>query len=307
VFDVKKGYQKLLQASMTRQLHLAPQNEAVQEEREDYQLKDLFETDGYICLRQSIPPSSVNEWKEYGETILKRVFQRLHENGHTTFPTPYRTNNAGDGVGPRKEYAMQLGVKHGFREIVMRSPGRYEVSLAQCQKILDDDLPPLEAFLKESRSLSFIPSLLDAASWEDVRICHVSLVVSFPDSPEQSWHADGGHVSIQEHLPCHCLNIFIPLTDITLEMGPTELRPGTHYHTRNLAPMMLAAKARKTLRAPVTPLLAVGDVLMFDYRVLHRGRANQSHSDRTILVLTVAKPWFKDVLNFPTRSLQERV
>jgi hypothetical protein len=24
------------------------------------------------------------------------------------------------------------------------------------------------------------------------------------------------------------------------------------------------------------------------------------------LVLTVAKPWFKDVLNFPTRSLEEK-
>jgi ectoine hydroxylase-related dioxygenase (phytanoyl-CoA dioxygenase family) len=88
-------------------------------------------------------------------------------------------------------------------------------------------------------------------------------------------------------------------------MGPTEFRPGTHYHTRNLTPLMLAAKARKTLRAPTAPLPRIGDALVFDYRVLHRGKANASDKNRTFLVLTIAKPWFKDVLNFPRRSLHD--
>jgi ectoine hydroxylase-related dioxygenase (phytanoyl-CoA dioxygenase family) len=38
--------------------------------------------------------------------------------------------------------------------------------------------------------------------------------------------------------------------------------------------MMLAA-CRKTLRRPVAPI-ATGDVLIFDYRVLHRGLANKT-------------------------------
>ena len=171
------------------------------------------------------------------------------------------------------------------------------------------------------------------------RLCNLSLIVATPGCTSQSWHADGGHVSLSQHEKCHVLNVFIPLVDVPLSMGPTELRPGTHYHTRNLAPMMLAAKARKSLRPPVCPELKIGDALVFDYRILHRGMANVSdvdvdnddsqhgggtvsapsyeridcnvssgriHScgkDRPVLVLTFARRWFKDVCNFPKRSM----
>ena len=82
-------------------------------------------------------------------------------------------------------------------------------------------------------------------------------------------------------------------------------RQGTHYHTRNLAPMMLAAKARRTLRSPVKPLLLSGDALIFDYRILHRGRANLGMQNRPVFVMTFAKKWFKDILNFPRRSMHD--
>jgi len=111
---------------------------------------------------------------------------------------------------------------------------------------------------------------------DDYHICNLSLLVATPGCPTQSWHADGGHTSLTKHEPCHVFNVFIPLVDVPLSMGPTELRPGTHYHTRNLTSMMLLAKARKTLQSPVTPELQMGDALLFDYRTLHRGRANMS-------------------------------
>ncbi len=97
--------------------------------------------------------------------------------------------------------------------------------------------------------------------------------------------------------------------------------------------MMLAAKARKSLQPPVTPRLRKGDALIFDYRILHRGRANLSDAfdvhydvdergdrsnreaansndvgfevgrDRPILVMTFARRWFVDVCNFPKQSV----
>ena len=161
------------------------------------------------------------------------------------------------------------------------------------------------------------------------RLCNLSLIVATPGCTSQSWHADGGHISLSQHERCHVFNVFIPLVDVPLSMGPTELRPGTHYHTRNLAPMMLAAKARKSLRPPVCAELKIGDALVFDYRILHRGMANVSDvdvdnddsqheridcnvssrrsnscgEDRPVLVLTFARRWFKDVCNFPKRSM----
>ena len=68
--------------------------------------------------------------------------------------------------------------------------------------------------------------------------------------------------------------------------------------------MMLAAKCRGTLRVPVCEPLKQGDVCCFDYRVLHRGRANMSDENRFVLVFSFSEPWFTDVLNFPKRSMK---
>lgn len=259
-------------------------------------IQDRFSSEGYWWEKQVLPDCIIEQWKQFTAVVVECMFVELHKKhiiSEGTATTSDTNNN----------YPMKVGIKHGFREIVMRSPGRFEIALKESSKLLQmNHMPSLQML---QRCLPFVPALLNATSWEHVQICHISLVLSMPGSNEQSWHADGGHVDLQKHQSCHCLNVFIPLIGLTQEMGPTELRPGTHYHTRNLVPMMLAAKARKTLQLPVSPLLQQGDVLVFDYRILHRGLANASQQNRPILVLTVAQTWFKDVLNFPSRSLQD--
>lgn len=83
----------------------------------------------------------------------------------------------------------------------------------------------------------------------------------------------------------------------------SRFRPGSHYLTRDLKRMMLLAKARRTLRPTSTPALALGDCLLFDYRTLHRGTRNNSGAPRPVFVLTVARPFFRDIANFPRRSI----
>lgn len=134
-----------------------------------------------------------------------------------------------------------------------------------------------------------------------------SIVMSTAGAQEQQWHADGSHIDIHTHRPCHVLNVFVPLVDITLGNGPTEIRPGSHYLTRDLARMTLLAKVKKTLRSPVKPTPRAGDALIFDYRTLHRGRANVTEEPRPVLVMTFAQSWFRDLYNFPRRSLHDAV
>jgi hypothetical protein len=254
------------------------------------EIQAIFHKDGFLRLNGILQSIDLDELHHFSEETFRRIFERLYQNGHTTFPTHKREDT----------YALGPGVKNGFREIVMRSPGRYELSLLHSMQA-----PACVEHLKHNL-LAIVPLLLEGCTWDDVSIINLSLVVSTPGSPVQPWHADGGHVNLQKHLPCHVLNVFVPLHDIALELGPTEIRPGTHYHTRNLAPMMMAAACRKTLRPRVAPILSATDVLIFDYRVLHRGLANSTaNQNRTFLVLTVAKPWFKDILNFPSKSLDD--
>mmetsp|Transcript_3796 Transcript_3796/g.10090 ORF Transcript_3796/g.10090 Transcript_3796/m.10090 type:complete len:216 (-) Transcript_3796:29-676(-) len=192
---------------------------------------------------------------------------------------------------------MQCGMIHGFQEIVMRSPGRYELSLLHAAASSPALQHPDTSCIVTSHFTALLELLLGTKS---LKLCHLSLLVATPDCADQSWHCDGGHVDITQHLPCHVLNVFIPLQDVPTAMGPTEFRPGGHYLSRKLKTMMLAAACRKTLRPPVCPEMDLGDVVIFDYRVLHRGRANHHVSkDRNYLVLTYSQPWFEDILNFP--------
>ena len=62
----------------------------------------------------------------------------------------------------------------------------------------------------------------------------------------------------------------------------------------------------KELRTPIAPLMKVGDVLMFDFRILHRGLANsnlQRNLNRPLLVLAFSIPSFHDTANWPGPSI----
>jgi len=258
-----------------------------------------FEADGFIHMDSIFSHDDLCSLITSCEILKERVFVLLHKYGHSKQPKPvYWDENSNE-----RSYAIESGLKNGFREIVMRSPGRFELSITgelSCPHVLES----AHVLLRQNPRLSaLLPILLDSSSWENIKILNVSLLFSVPGSQGQAWHADGAHVNVHKHEPCHCMNVFIPLADISKEMGPTQFRPGSHILTRNLAPLMLAAKARGTLRELEAPLSNVGDVLIFDYRVLHRGLANTSLSTRPILVASVAKKWFKDVVNQPSRPI----
>jgi hypothetical protein len=301
----------------------------------DQDAKACFSQHGFVVIEQclteqhdSVHKEIMGQWRQFVPTWFDFCLESLCRNGHTTMLPHYNPDTG--------EYALGLGAKHGFTEIVMRSPGRYELSLNgyygighhhhhgkdgnQEATITTNDVAttttkvvPLPAHcwkaIVESTVLSsLLPSLLgkNQSSMDHLKLCHVSLLVATPGSSEQGWHIDGGHVNLSQHLPCHALNIFVPLDHVPMERGPTEFRPGTHYHSRNLGPLMLAAKCRKSLLPPYCATLQQGDVLLFDYRVLHRGRANVSCENRNFLVLTYAQEWFEDIVNFPKRSMMDK-
>ena len=319
-----------------------------------------FDRDGFVIVSQLLSSELVDLLREECMLCFRGVFSFMQERGIIDFAEAYRKTSCGE-EDTSYEYPLGIGQKGGYKEIVMRSPGRYEMALSvDAPTSLIDDASSCcgEQLLGEKLGLAgadsalgmllkcigrneethrsnlgfgsdfsnmkvlrqlierILPNDSSSASEEaeakevGFHLINFSLIVATPGCRDQTWHADGGHASLTKHERAHVFNIFIPLVDVE-NLGPTEVRPGTHYHTRNLAPMMLAARARKTLRAPVTPKRLKGDALVFDYRLLHRGKANVSGGEngvgqsRPVLVLTFARKWFKDVLNFPSRSIFE--
>ncbi len=187
---------------------------------------------------------------------------------------------------------MGIGIKNCYKEIVQRHAQRFEMPYK-----MDDE--EFGIVLNTPNIMSVVNEILG----DDCNVINKSLVLSNPGAEDQAWHSDGPHVSATQDLPCHCLNVFVPLVEVTATNGPTQFRPGSVNMTRNLKVEMLKAMVRKTLRPIQGPTLKKGSVLLFDYRVLHRGTANRSKDVRPVLVYTFAKPFYRDTLNFPRNSV----
>lgn len=189
-----------------------------------------------------------------------------------------------------------MHAKQGFKEIVQRNHRRYEMPFGmddtaafQSPQLVANPrlVAVLDAILGDAReqqkpadpaaagagAADPAAAPASAAAPSAWRLLGRSIVQALPGALEQQWHADGGHVDVNMHRPCHVLNVFMPLVDVTENNGPTEMRPGGHFLSRDLTRLTLLAKVKKTLRAPVRPCPRAGDALLFDYRTLHRGRA----------------------------------
>ena len=182
-----------------------------------------------------------------------------------------------------------------FAEIAHRSKLRYDMQLAPGASATAS-LP--EAVLYDPPWQPLIQKLLG----DDAILLFQGVVISEPGSDAQRPHMDGGHLYQSTHgyeqaqNPPHCLNVFVPLVDVTEENGPTEFWPGSHMLTQARAAF-----------AGVTPSVSLagarGDAIVFDYRVVHRGRENVAETTRPVLYLTSCRSWFRDAQNFPEERL----
>mmetsp|Transcript_8675 Transcript_8675/g.13149 ORF Transcript_8675/g.13149 Transcript_8675/m.13149 type:complete len:383 (-) Transcript_8675:87-1235(-) len=87
-------------------------------------------------------------------------------------------------------------------------------------------------------------------------ITQLQFLEARPPSTNQIWHRDNVSPG---------LTVLVALTDVT-DNGPTELLPGTHRRRRG------AEGGR-----PLLAVLAEGDAVVYDSRVIHRGRGYRSH------------------------------
>ena len=127
----------------------------------------------------------------------------------------------------------------------------------------------------------------------------VGVIVSTTTRTAQEWHGDGGHIFDHAHQPPHCINVFVPLDDLTGTNGPTEFVPGTHVLNAfgNGKQDRVDQAKGGCGRGSFAIKAKAGGVILFDYRLKHRGGLNSTPNDRLLLCLCYAKPWFQDQAN----------
>ncbi|CAB9501809.1 Phytanoyl-CoA dioxygenase (PhyH) [Seminavis robusta] len=192
-----------------------------------------------------------------------------------------------------------------FYELAVRCQGRMDVRYNNSDN-------KKEPFWKNHSLLNSIVShLLYGGESQELQpqLVYAGWIFSFPDSKDQPWHQDGIPLFPSTEtviaLPTYAINVFIPLDDATLETGPTEFVPFSHRQTPAQAMEHIEKSDNNDSdNNLVNPLPRRGDILIYDYRICHRGTANLDKKKvRTVLYLMYARPWFREHVNFGTERL----
>jgi len=178
-----------------------------------------------------------------------------------------------------------------FREVLDRDGGRRDVRLYHGNGNESDSLYGCSGLIYNPIVYPLVRELLGGG---DVNLLYAGVMwgMGGQKAPEnhQRWHGDGGHLFDHVHLPPHCINVFYPLVQLDEDIGPTEVQAGSHILGKFTSPD--GGTFALTCRD--------GDAVLFDYRIKHRGMANNMQFDRPVLYLAYSKPYFRDVGN--TRS-----
>ena len=159
-----------------------------------------FKSEGYAVVENSISLQYIEEAYLEGMNLFSDVTKNIEVSG----------------------LHFGIGVKNGFKEIVQRHANRFEM------KYSSDDNKFENLLEKNDHLQNLVGRALQSPTFD---IINKSLVISLPGCEDQAWHSDGPHLDMERHLPCHCLNLFIPLIDLKEIHGPTEIRPRSHVYS----------------------------------------------------------------------------
>lgn len=143
-----------------------------------------------------------------------------------------------------------------------RSPGRLDL-------LLPHAMPFNHTAITLNRfAMEIMASVFDGQAFE-LKSAHT--VVSLPGAPSQQWHRDdsplfpaGGGLFSRGEAPVYAINAFVSLTDVTIEMGPTEYLVGSHQKSNGNVESIIA----KNHEAAVFSWPA-GSLVLMDYRLAH--------------------------------------
>lgn len=188
-----------------------------------------------------------------------------------------------------------------YHEVASRCLGRLDIRYKM-------DCDPFDQ--EEVKCNKYLMPVVKSLLGRDAELVYAGLILSFPGSADQPWHQDGHQLfsdeefSVNQSLPPYALNVFVPLDDVDVEVGPTEFCVQSHTRKKAIEIMKRIEKGDETGTNMVGPLLKTGDALIYDYRVCHRGVKNISEAKtRPMLYLMYARPWFKEHINFSTEKL----
>lgn len=188
----------------------------------------------------------------------------------------------------------------------LRSPGRLEYKAPLAEPFSSAELVARPVLMR------LISTTLRNKRFELDTLSHVTSVA---DATEQQWHRDLPPAFTDARylpLPPAGLVVFVPLVDVTQDMGPTQFLTGSHLpcmpdnvhyweqpdgggDVSSDYPALLECAHGGTVVSGDAP---AASAVVFDIRTLHRGGRNRSGKLRPQMYLTYFRDWYQDTINF---------
>ena len=227
----------------------------------------------------NISDRAVEQFREHGALLLESAFsEALIRTVADAFTDKYQSMSKKelrkrDAVVGDRRYMITVDIKKPFND-----PMLYANPLV---------MPILERLLSQH-----------------VRIASFGAVVAWPGAEAQPIHLDHPPLfeanDLNDELPPYAVTLVVPLVEVTVDMGPTAIWPGSHRGKDRISRLEQLMKIPDYSDAE-KPTTKLGDAYMMDYRVIHGGLANNSDIIRPILYLVYSRPWFRDGFNFSSQ------
>ena len=221
---------------------------------------------GILYLQQAIDKTTIARLQKEEEKIFNKVERKLKE---------------------KKINYLNQTEPWLFSDVASRSRGRFDIR-ALPEAFSEDVL------LKNNNWMEIIKTQLG----ENYKVAFSGIVESLGGSADQQWHRDGNHLYENTLIESpYALTCFIPLIEInsTNLYGSPEFIPTSHRILNENDITNLPIKQFNNF--------ALGDAIIFDYRLVHRGIKNLSNTRRPLLYIVYSKQFWSDEINFGTIPL----
>jgi len=179
---------------------------------------------------------------------------------------------------------------------------------------VQQDPPPLAPFLfKDVLFNELVIDVTEAVMGRGIQNGFYSGNTALPDTDQrQPVHADTGHLwpNMEVATPPYALVVNVPVVDMSVENGSTEIWPGTHLDTsvawQDGESKVSAERleAQRAIRPPFQPSVKAGSVLIRDIRMWHAGTPNHTSQPRPMIAMIHWVSWWRldGEMSFPAST-----
>lgn len=210
-----------------------------------------------------------------------------------------------DVIDPAHITALRTRMLEDLKRLLSRTDAPFNWTRTNIQQ----DPPPFPPYLfKDVLFNTMAVAVTRAVLGAGLKNTYYSGNTALPGDFRQPVHPDMAQLwpNLTSAPPPHALIVNVPVVDMSVENGSTELWPGTHLDTRIIVQRgeievpQEWVEARRAEVPPIQPTVRSGSILIRDGRLWHRGMPNHTDAPRPMIAMIhVISWWQQSPIRFP--------